>query len=103
MARVGLFKTCSKCGVQKLQTAFYTRGAVCRLCTQAKANAYRAANLERVRAHDRARSKALFHLEHIPRKIRARRKRKAERLREYRRRRREQQQQQEQQLHGERE
>jgi hypothetical protein len=103
MAKVGLFKTCSKCGEQKLRTAFYTRGLMCRVCTRAKTAAYRAAHLEEVRAHDRARSKAVFHLEHIPRKIRARRKRKAERLREYRRRRREQQQQQQDQMHGERE
>lgn len=51
-------KICTECRTPKPFTEFYGTPptAKCKECTKAKANAYRAANLEKVKAYDRARS-----------------------------------------------
>jgi hypothetical protein len=57
-------KTCTGCGATKPLADFYTskggalgRMSKCKACTKAAAGAHRAANLEKVRAYDRERSK----------------------------------------------
>jgi len=49
-------KTCKRCGEAKPGLAFYDRQNVCKVCRCEQVRAYRAANLERVREYDRARS-----------------------------------------------
>ena len=56
-------KTCFKCGVEKLLSEFYRHTATadghlgkCVECTRADVRAHRAANLDKVRQYDRARS-----------------------------------------------
>lgn len=50
-------KLCGECGETKPAGEFYAGRRVCKACVRAKNGAHRAANLDRVRATDRARSK----------------------------------------------
>lgn len=60
-----MMRTCTGCRQEKSADEFYSHAAKCKVCIRARVSKWRADNIERQRAYDRARAKRPARREHI--------------------------------------